>query len=322
MLNKSKLKNKENNENGENDENEDPSENDEDILEIKTAFEELISGDTKHKNAFDWKNPYSNDYVGGITKGYSLDYENICMLYNYCVKSVSELISPVNQLRKSPVLIREFGEIASCLNWIKLNTTEFQFSEDDLTHDLHPHSLEFLKLVVMAEAHTVTFEVKKESSKISFQIRLVLGILNYFNQAETILNQHGTTQKQSFPKHSITYLSNVVNVWKAYLDFLLIQYLMELDSVAYIGNCVFHVNRLKKSSSSYFMKNFVRLGQKFDDLVSDNKLIYFAEEVEFKIEENPDLGKLQMNALCKNDWNPDALFGKLEGEKKVPLDFN
>jgi len=74
MLNKSKLKNKENNENGENDENEDPNENDEDILEIKTAFEELISGDTKHKNAFDWKNPYSNDYVGGITKGYSLDY--------------------------------------------------------------------------------------------------------------------------------------------------------------------------------------------------------------------------------------------------------
>ena len=37
------------------------------------------------------------------------------------------------------------------------------------------------------------------------------------------------------------------------------------------------------------MKNFVRLGQKFDDLVSDNKLIYFAEEVEYKIEENPDL---------------------------------
>ena len=83
------------------------------------------------------------------------------MLYNYCVKSVSELISPVNQLRKSPVLIREFGEIASCLNWIKLNTTEFQFSEDDLTHDLHPHSLEFLKLVVMAEAHTRWFFKRK-----------------------------------------------------------------------------------------------------------------------------------------------------------------
>ena len=319
LFNKSKLKN---NEQVENDENEDPSETDEDIFEVTTAFEELISGDTKHKNAFDWKNPYSSDYLGGISKGYSLDYENICMLYNYCAKSVYELISPANPLRKSQVLVKEIGEIASCLNWIKLNTAEFQFSEEDLTHDLHAHSLEFLRLLVMAEAHVVTFEIKKENLKLSSQVRLVLGILDYFNQAETLLNQHSSTQKQSFPKHSITYLENIISVWKAYLDFLLVQYLMELDSVGSIGNCVFHVNRMKQSSSSFFMKNFARIGQKFDDLVSDNNLIYFAEEVEYKIEDNPDLGKLQMNVLCKDDWSPDSLFGKLEGEKKVPLDFN
>ena len=61
--------------------------------------------------------------------------------------------------------------------------------------------------------------------------------------------------------------------------------------------------------------------QKFDELVNDNKMIYFAEEAEYKIANNPDLGKIQIASLCKDGFNPDELFVKLEDEKKVPLDF-
>ena len=116
-------------------------------------------------------------------------------------KISTELRAWVSPIRKSPVLIREFGEIASCLNWIKLNTPEFQFSEDDLTHDLHPHSLEFLKLVVMAEAHTRWFFKRNFNSGPEWVKKVLFGSLFWkfsWHICRTILYCDFWSEKREF----------------------------------------------------------------------------------------------------------------------------